>query len=450
MIAINRGALAVSARQAAWLAFVVLIVLSPFRARIEVMPRPTVSVYGDYTSFLVFWSDIAALIVIALWLSSLLLQPRPVYFGPRFVAWPLAVILAWAWIGVPFASDVPLAAYNAVRFLGLAVLGLYVANEIDRLDRMVLPAALMVSVQGIVAIGQVVGQHSLGLSRLGEHVLSPGRAVSVITANDGTRYLRAYGLADHPNILGGVLAFGALIVAGKGSREFERGASYRAPVFGVGAVALLLTFSRASWLALLGGVVVMATMLLLIRDRTALRRLGVTCLAGMIAAAPFIAPYRAALGARTELSGGSVTEVHSVNEREAVSDLTIKLLVEHPIVGVGIGTLPVAMHARFPNFQYNFQPASVVVLDVAAETGLIGGTAYLVLLVAPWLALLLKRFRWTSDMAIASGLLAGLTIVGMFDYYTWTYSAGRIWAWTILGLWCAAYRTAVLRAADAA
>ena len=450
MIAVNRGALAAAARKGAWLGFVALIVLSPFRARFDVTPRPTVPVYSDYTDFLVNWSDIAALVVIGLWLTSLLLQPRPVYFGPRVVAWPLAVIIVVAWLGVPFASDVPLAAYNASRLLGLAALGLYVANEIDRLDRMVLPAALMVSVQAVVGIGQVVGQHSLGLYGFGEHVLSPALAVSVITANDGTRYLRAYGLADHPNILGGLLAFGALIVVGRGSSESEPGAAYRLPVFGIGAAALLLTFSRAAWLGLLGGMVVTATMLLVIRDRMALRRLGVMCLAGLIVAAPFVGPYLGALGARISLSSGSVTEVHSVNEREAESDLTIKLFVEHPMVGVGIGTLPVAMHARFPSFQHNFQPASVVLLDVTAETGLIGGSAYLALLVAPWLALLLKRARWTWDLAVASGLLAGLTVVGMFDYYTWTYSAGRIWAWVIFGLWCAAYRTVVSRTADAA
>jgi hypothetical protein len=29
----------------------------------------------------------------------------------------------------------------------------------------------------------------------------------------------------------------------------------------------------------------------------------------------------------------------------------------------------------------------------------------------------------------------------LFDYYTWSYSAGRIWAWVVLGLWAVAYRS---------
>ena len=51
---------------------------------------------------------------------------------------------------------------------------------------------------------------------------------------------------------------------------------------------------------------------------------------------------------------------------------------------------------------------------------------------------------------MASAALAALTVVGFFDYYTWTYSAGRIWAWIVLGLWVGAYRRALSRTLDAA
>src|SRR4051812_25636152 len=63
-------------RQAAFLAFAILVVLSPLRARIPLVARPVVPVYGDFTDFLLFWSDIAALVTIALWLVSLALDAR--------------------------------------------------------------------------------------------------------------------------------------------------------------------------------------------------------------------------------------------------------------------------------------------------------------------------------------------------------------------------------------
>jgi len=68
----DRAALADSAQPAARLAFAALIVLSPFRARIELLARPTPPIYGDFTDILLFWSDIALIATIGLWLLSLL------------------------------------------------------------------------------------------------------------------------------------------------------------------------------------------------------------------------------------------------------------------------------------------------------------------------------------------------------------------------------------------
>ena len=39
-------------------------------------------------------------------------------------------------------------------------------------------------------------------------------------------------------------------------------------------------------------------------------------------------------------------------------------------------------------------------------------------------------------------VLAAFSVVGLFDYYTWTYTAGRVWAWLAIGLWAVAYRSA--------
>jgi len=39
--------------------------------------------------------------------------------------------------------------------------------------------------------------------------------------------------------------------------------------------------------------------------------------------------------------------------------------------------------------------------------------------------------------------LAAVTVVGLFDFYPWTASAGRTWAWILLGLWVVAYRVAL-------
>src|SRR5688500_5113801 len=177
--ALERAALLEAARPLARLAFGLLIVLSPFRARIELLARPSPPVYGDYTNFLIFWSDIAVVLTLGLWAVSLAARRGHgrITFGPRFLAVPVAGLIGVALIGVPFAVDPPLAAYNAVRLLALAGLALYAINEIEGISQLRVPVALLIAVQSVVVVGQVVGQKSLGLQGLGEHELLPSLGV---------------------------------------------------------------------------------------------------------------------------------------------------------------------------------------------------------------------------------------------------------------------------------
>ena len=49
MSTVRPAPLATASRRAAWVAFVVVVVLSPFRARFVLLSRPTTAIYGDYT-----------------------------------------------------------------------------------------------------------------------------------------------------------------------------------------------------------------------------------------------------------------------------------------------------------------------------------------------------------------------------------------------------------------
>lgn len=444
----DRATLADAARPAARLAFAALIILSPFRARIDLDTRPVPPLYGDYTDFLLFWSDIALVATLVFWAFSLIARPRPVSFGPAFLSVPAAGLIAVAIAGVPSSVDPGLAGYNAVRMVALAALALYALNEIERLEQLAVPIAAMIVVQAIVAIGQVVGQQSVGLGPLGEYTLDPTLGVSVVTSAEGTRLLRGYGLADHPNILGGILAFGLLLL-GAGIARTDRQPVFRTLIFALGVLALLLTFSRSALLALVVGLVVVTIMLVQRRDRPSIRAWLGTGLATVIVCAPFIAPYQPYLAARADASGAIATEARSIDERQALADRTNQIFIANIALGVGLGTLPIAMLAADPTFAFTYQPAGTVLLDVAAETEIAGAIFYLGLLILPWLALLRHRQQWTAELAAASAALAAVSVVGLFDYYTWSFSAGRIWAWIVLGLWARAYRNATAEVTDA-
>ena len=167
-----------------------------------------------------------------------------------------------------------------------------------------------------------------------------------------------------------------------------------------------------------------------------------TLTAAVIAVALAI-PFAPYLAARANISGPVPTEARSIDERLALADLGLRVVADHPLLGTGLGTTPQAMKQTDPTFDFAFQPAHVVLIDVAAETGLAGALCYLVLVVAPCLALLHNRRRWTRWLAGASAAIAAVTVVGLFDFYPWTASAGRTWAWILLGLWVVAYRVAL-------
>jgi O-antigen ligase len=154
-------------------------------------------------------------------------------------------------------------------------------------------------------------------------------------------------------------------------------------------------------------------------------------------------PFAAQLAARTTLAGPVRTETRSIDERVALARVTLEVIADHPVLGTGLGTLAKVLPDSAPDFEFAYQPAHVVALDAAAETGVLGMFCYLALVIAPWLALVRIRSRWTASLAWTSAALAAVTVVGLFDFYTWAPTAGRTWAWLVLGLWVVMYRGAL-------
>jgi hypothetical protein len=109
-----------------------------------------------------------------------------------------------------------------------------------------------------------------------------------------------------------------------------------------------------------------------------------------------------------------------------------------------LGGTPLAMKNRFENFPLNFQPPHYAILVAAMETGILGGIFYLLLLTIPFASLVLswKSFSQKPLMMSTFALLLAITVVGFFDYYTWSYSYGRAWQWLGWGLYSAALEMA--------
>ncbi|MBZ0296976.1 MAG: hypothetical protein K8L99_30730, partial [Anaerolineae bacterium] len=100
----------------------------------------------------------------------------------------------------------------------------------------------------ILAVLQVANQGSIGLQALGEFRLDVDQTgISVVQA-EGVRWLRPYALLPHPNVLAGFLVIGVLATSAWILRE--RRWLFGTLLAGLGLWALLLTFSRSAWIAL--------------------------------------------------------------------------------------------------------------------------------------------------------------------------------------------------------
>jgi putative inorganic carbon (HCO3(-)) transporter len=416
----------------------------PFRYRFVLLSRPTPPVFHDYTDFLLFLSDIFVLLALMLWGASLGLKPRRLTLGPLFLSIPLAGLLLVSLVSIFSSIDPLLSAYHFVRLLAAAGLYLLVVNEVKDWRYLLWGIAGGLVVQSVVSIMQILQQHSIGLRALGELELDPAwSGVSIVWA-EGVRSLRAYGLSDHPNILGGLLAVALIWLTAWYLTTHSPARVVVASVLLLGLLALLLTYSRSAWLALCLGFILMGILFFWSKRHEALKNslyLGVAMLLFLV---PFLWNSAPLLGVRLN-AGGSFenvgTETRSLLERSALSQAANGIFASHAVTGVGLGTFPKALLQVQPNFAFNFQPPHMVLLEVAAETGLFGAMFYLLVLVTPWLALWSQRRRLDFSPAFiaANAALLAITVISFLDYYPWLLVPGRFWLWMAWGLWGAFY-----------
>jgi hypothetical protein len=420
-------------------AFYATLVVLPFRWRVVLLARPNDPIYKDYTDFLLFLPDITLLLTLLAWSYATSVERKPVRLGPAYMWIPLAGLSFAGLFSVIFSVDRALSLYHAIRFGLLFVFYLYVVNR--RVS--VLEIGFVIGVQGviqsIVAIGQSLSQRSLGLQEFGEYNLDPIWSGVSIVSDGATRFLRAYGLTDHPNILGGCLAFGMLAVLSV--FLYGEGKIFRwiaAVMFLTMSLGLLVTFSRAAWLAFFAGSALIVGMEALARRLQNVKAVAWLSLGTVLLLVPFILSNKNYLAARLNAGDsfeGVRAEAQSVDERAFLNQTANRIFSRHPLTGVGLAASPVSMKIEFPEFPTYYQPPHFTLLVAAVETGIVGAAFYFLLNLLPCVVFLRRRDLWTRPEAIgAAGLFVALIVVGFFDYYTWFSSAGRLWQWLAWGL----------------
>lgn len=361
-------------------------------------------------------------------------------WGWRQIALPLAgltllglISIGWSWLTAGTRLPPLGVSDTAFQLLSLALVWatyLFLVNEHPSLTW---PLAAVVAIQSLVGVTQFIRQTDLGLTMLGELDLDPAvRGVSVLMAG-GERWLRAYGLTGHPNLLAALLAPLMLYLMSQARRVDGWRRWTLLAVVGLGAVALIATASRAAWLAFGLGLAAwlaawwaerrQASRSVAAEDaaprRSRRSAIAAVAVVGGLALL-FLVVYGPMLLSRFFNLDSSI-EARSLFERGRDWGIAVLLIGQHPLVGVGMGSYLMAARAVDPAARLVHN----VPLLVTAELGLLAGLFWLWLTAAPFAAAIkLGRRCWYR---LTPGLAPWVAVVtmGLFHGLPWINTGWR-------------------------
>ena len=359
--------------------------------------------------------------------------------------WPSLPVASWALLVLLRAWPARVWRISLISTAAVTILALaYLCTRRYGKDREITVVfAVLLLFQGTVACAQFLLQRSLGLSALGELALRPEGSLASVIEVGGRRYLRAYGLTGHPNVLGGYLTLWLLVCLGQATRmRAAQDRRARVPLWvamAAGAAGIFCSFSRAAWLGLFVGLLYMA---LLERGRVAAaaRRLGkprpgdwrrtaaAVIICGILITV-LLANRELLLSRFFRL--GQPLESRSIRER--VEDLAQAwgLVRRQPWLGVGAGYYLQALWDQAgPHPPPGFRLVHNIPLLAWAELGILGPILWLwMLLIPPMMAWKNARKRTVdADEAGWAAAFLAATVLSLFDSYL--YLPVTLWpAW---------------------
>jgi len=252
----------------------------------------------------------------------------------------------------------------------------------------------------------------LGLSR---HIPTEGGASVIETGS--TRFLRAYGPFPHPNIFGGYLVVGLLIVIARADRNrpeaissglLRRSQSSLLAMTTLFSIALALTFSRGALLAWL-----ITACLLFLFHRSTRFFLGVS-LATIVVMLAVLWPFTLA-----RFSNEARLEKRSLDERVTSVKDGIAVWKQSPWFGVGPAQFVNTFFVQPADPWWQWSPPHNVLVAALAEYGLVG----VLLLVITDGLFIMSLLRGAGDWKILFWFIP-LVILMAFDHYLWSFYSG--------------------------
>jgi hypothetical protein len=180
--------------------------------------------FNEYTGIYFYLSDIFLILTLIFWLISILCNNNDILsifrtkfnalYKPYYILPFLLVV--WSFISVFWSQNTNLALFRSFKLLEFYFLYIYLISSFsllkkEKLRKICKIIIILGFIQAIIGIFQFIIQHSIGIFWLRESLIStdlPGVAKIIFNNH---KFIRAYGLFPHPNILGGFLVFSLMI-----------------------------------------------------------------------------------------------------------------------------------------------------------------------------------------------------------------------------------------------
>jgi len=396
---------------------------------------------SNYSEISFYFSHALLLVILAIFLwfrfreKSYNKISRPILFS-------LIALSFFLLISIIFAPDKPLAFYHF--FIFLTALSLFFIVRLGTEPRnyqeiVINKAAILYSflisifLQSSLAIYQFFTQSSFACKYLGLASHNPTvLGTSVVETVDG-RWLRAYGGFDHPNILGGVLAISLIIAAYLLAKKkiLNNVKQVWSSIFlfifyFVSLYALFFTFSRAAWMGLLAGLIVLLIILIRNQDKWILGRFLALIFFSIVLISIISVPFKDLITTRVSLE--TRLEQKSVADRYAYMIESRKLLEGNFLTGVGIGNYHSALSLADNNKKavWEYQPVHNIFFLLCSQSGIFALLSFSV-----FLFILIRNGR-REQFALA--ILVPLIVLMMLDHWLLSLPFGVLFLFLVLAL----------------
>jgi len=464
--------------------------------------------YSEYLTFSLYGTDVLLILLLLMfvvraaysWIAGQARNDK-VELASRngsFMYWFIGGLLAVGAVSGIFAVDQALAFYKlGWLVLGAGLFWLIVKANYNRL-KLLYGVLAGIFFQAALGIWQFLSQSSFANKWLGlasHNAADLGTSVIEAIGADGLgeRWLRAYGGLDHPNIFGGMLAIGILLVIGQiimmerennfqfslvepGQAIFNFQTIFNDKIFKiinwlllpVFTAALFFSFSRAGWLALAVALAVMMIIAVAGRNLKSQKSLAEIILIMGLAWFLLFSQYQNLIASR--LGGEGRLEEKSTSERLTSYQESWLMIKNNWITGVGLGNYTLALSRQTPGKNsFYYQPAHNVFMLVWSEVGIVGLLFFAGLLFAiarssdalagatrqslvelrireiakfipseerdprfPSVARNDKKEYRDSRNGII--ILIALIVIMSFDHWLWSLHFGVLFFWLVLGL----------------